>query len=480
MACRRHRRADVDPAPDGEAARRALRGRVLATAGARDHRFARRQWRRHHGGQPSEDAAGSGLRRGHGLRLALPPASTYALGQVFIKHFSSGGTFLTFDFEKAKSSTKRSSKKASSRPSQATPASNLRIEEHVALPRSCPFDRPIGYFRLNEPSGGAAKDSSGKGNHGAIRGSVKLGEEGPFAGGAAASFDGTGFIEISSGKWGGRARDHRGSVDQRQRGAADFQSVVASTGTEFLHLQLHTEGNLAIYTNIGYVLLPILPQAPLSVWRHVALSVAPANVQLYVDGALVSSSQQKFSKIKAASAIRIGGRRRQREVLPGPHQRGGPLQPRPLPGADRGPHRGIEGRLSRRDLPVAEDLRQRQRHRDNRPQGRHDPGSGDEQLPLHPCEPDRRVDARPEQRRRQGRDAAPGRHDRRSRMDNALWTRATLSSHWVQVPNSTAVMDVTQLQDGRIVGVGMDNMLWTRPALAGSWTQVPNSAAIKP
>jgi uncharacterized protein (DUF697 family) len=34
--------------------------------------------------------------------LTLPPASTYAIGQVFIKHFESGGTFLTFDAERAK------------------------------------------------------------------------------------------------------------------------------------------------------------------------------------------------------------------------------------------------------------------------------------------------------------------------------------------------------------------------------------------
>lgn len=34
--------------------------------------------------------------------FALAPASTYALGQVFIKHFDSGGTFLTFDPKRAK------------------------------------------------------------------------------------------------------------------------------------------------------------------------------------------------------------------------------------------------------------------------------------------------------------------------------------------------------------------------------------------
>lgn len=34
--------------------------------------------------------------------LTLPPASTYAIGQVFIKHFESGGTFLNFDTGRAK------------------------------------------------------------------------------------------------------------------------------------------------------------------------------------------------------------------------------------------------------------------------------------------------------------------------------------------------------------------------------------------
>lgn len=34
--------------------------------------------------------------------LALPAASTYAIGQVFIKHFESGGTIWTFDPSRAK------------------------------------------------------------------------------------------------------------------------------------------------------------------------------------------------------------------------------------------------------------------------------------------------------------------------------------------------------------------------------------------
>lgn len=34
--------------------------------------------------------------------LTAPPAVTYALGQLFIKHFESGGTIWTFDAERAK------------------------------------------------------------------------------------------------------------------------------------------------------------------------------------------------------------------------------------------------------------------------------------------------------------------------------------------------------------------------------------------
>jgi hypothetical protein len=47
-------------------------------------------------------------------------------------------------------------------------------------------------------------------------------------------------------------------------------------------------------------------------------------------------------------------------------------------------------------------------------------------------------------------------------MDKYLWTRATLNSSWVQVPNSGSVIGVTVLKDGTILGIGMDNYLWTK------------------
>jgi uncharacterized protein (DUF697 family) len=45
---------------------------------------------------------GVGMAVGAVSGFALPAASTYALGHVFIEHFSSGGTFVTFDMERAK------------------------------------------------------------------------------------------------------------------------------------------------------------------------------------------------------------------------------------------------------------------------------------------------------------------------------------------------------------------------------------------
>jgi uncharacterized protein (DUF697 family) len=43
-----------------------------------------------------------GLSAGVISQSALSAASTYALGKIFVRHFESGGTFLTFDTKKAK------------------------------------------------------------------------------------------------------------------------------------------------------------------------------------------------------------------------------------------------------------------------------------------------------------------------------------------------------------------------------------------
>jgi len=62
--------------------------------------------------------------------------------------------------------------------------------------------------------------------------------------------------------------------------------------------------------------------------------------------------------------------------------------------------------------------------------------------------------------------------------NNQLYTRETLTSKWVQVPNSGSVMGVTVLPDGKLLGIGMNNHLYTRDTLTSKWVQVPNSGSV--
>jgi hypothetical protein len=63
-------------------------------------------------------------------------------------------------------------------------------------------------------------------------------------------------------------------------------------------------------------------------------------------------------------------------------------------------------------------------------------------------------------------------------MKNDLWTRATLTSNWQNVPNSGSVLNVAAMRDGKIIGVGMKNDLWTRATLTSNWQNVPNSGSV--
>ena len=63
-------------------------------------------------------------------------------------------------------------------------------------------------------------------------------------------------------------------------------------------------------------------------------------------------------------------------------------------------------------------------------------------------------------------------------LDRQLWYRETLTSKWVNVPNSGSVMGVTILPDGKILGVGTDNQLYTRDTLTSKWQHIPNSGSV--
>jgi spore coat protein U-like protein len=63
-------------------------------------------------------------------------------------------------------------------------------------------------------------------------------------------------------------------------------------------------------------------------------------------------------------------------------------------------------------------------------------------------------------------------------MDYQLYTKATLTAPWVNIPNSGSVIGITTLPGGKILGIGTNNQLYTRDTLTSPWINVPNSAAV--
>lgn len=167
-------------------------------------------------------------------------------------------------------------------------------------------DSPVGYWKLNERSGTVAHDVSGNGHHGTYRGSVGLADKGAFAEGDAVTFDGKSHVEIATGTWGGGKEITVEAWVNVHEQTSDFQAIVSAPGTDFVHLQLSSEGNIVVYTNAGDVVLPHLPQAPLNAWRHLALVAGGGVVKLYVDGELASSAQGTFDTIAPTSTLHIG------------------------------------------------------------------------------------------------------------------------------------------------------------------------------
>ena len=62
-------------------------------------------------------------------------------------------------------------------------------------------------------------------------------------------------------------------------------------------------------------------------------------------------------------------------------------------------------------------------------------------------------------------------------MDLSLYYREFIGdASWKRIPNSCCVKSVTELKNGKLVGVGTDNHLWERPALEGKWTRRANNS----
>lgn len=63
--------------------------------------------------------------------------------------------------------------------------------------------------------------------------------------------------------------------------------------------------------------------------------------------------------------------------------------------------------------------------------------------------------------------------------NNQLYTRKSVDqSEWSLVPGSCCVKSVTQLPNGKIIGVGMGNTLLQKHGLTRRWSTVPHSCCV--
>ena len=161
---------------------------------------------------------------------------------------------------------------------------------------------PVAYWKAD----GNANDSIGN-NHGTLENGT-----GFTAGraGQAFNFDGVDDFVQLPGSWGG---EQEATISAWVKTAATnntFQAVVSSTNSgEFIHFQLaepNVGGNIVVYTDSGIVSFPTIPQSPVGVWRHIAITAKSGDSNLYVDGNLFAHSTISFGFIKTTSNLRIG------------------------------------------------------------------------------------------------------------------------------------------------------------------------------
>ena len=169
-------------------------------------------------------------------------------------------------------------------------------------------DRPLALFTMGEAVGTVIHDVSPNGRQGALVGGVRLGAEGPLAGGQSLEFDGsTGTIALA-GAWGGGAEITVEVWIQVARGGPAGQAVLSAVGPEFVHLQISDDPGYrtALYTDAGDRMVPVLAPAPQGVWRHVALIARPGAVTIVEDGVVLSETACDFTGLVPTSALHIG------------------------------------------------------------------------------------------------------------------------------------------------------------------------------
>jgi len=170
-------------------------------------------------------------------------------------------------------------------------------------------DAPFAYYRLSEPAGTAAYDSSGNARDGTYTGGVTRRTGGPLAGaGSAAGFDGvTGYVALP-GTFGGSDWSEA-TVEAWVRPAVDthdFMAVVESFETGFVHDHLHDSAGPYFYGDTGSAQLAVLSPAPLNTWRHVVVVCKSGDSRLYVNGAVAGTSAMTFNSLVPVSALQLG------------------------------------------------------------------------------------------------------------------------------------------------------------------------------
>jgi len=125
----------------------------------------------------------------------------------------------------------------------------------------------------------------------------------------ALNFDGVNDYVQLPGSWGGATWPELTLEAWVKVDAAtgDFQAITSAPNLSFVHFQLFNAGGNAFYTNAGGFDAPIISQAPVNTWKHVAFVIKSGDTRVYVDGAQLGGTlSNTFANLLATTNLTIG------------------------------------------------------------------------------------------------------------------------------------------------------------------------------
>lgn len=156
-------------------------------------------------------------------------------------------------------------------------------------------DAPDLFWRLDEPNG-VARDSAGSGQVGNVSGTVTRQQQGPVAGGTAATFNGSNGVIVAQQSWyapGPFTAEIWFKTNTTRGGKLIGFGNAASglSGTYDRHVWMQNNGRLAFGVNNGaQQTLTTDASYNDNQWHHVAASQGPDGMRFYIDGVLVGSN----------------------------------------------------------------------------------------------------------------------------------------------------------------------------------------------